>query len=169
MDKIQKLKEIGESTREKQKNVNVAEIYYIWDILVAKLDQMESVQIVENFIDDVDLKIIAGKIKHALQTGIKLMEQIMANYGVPFPARPPAGASTANKMEYINDRDIYQSLYESIQSFFPILVCGYMQSTTPNIMKAIKNHILLTMELHELLVAYGKFKGYFNLPPKYNP
>ncbi|WP_027364828.1 hypothetical protein [Desulfotruncus alcoholivorax] len=168
MDKIQNIKEIGKSTREKQQFISVSEIFNIWDIMVAKLDQLESIQIIENFIDDVDLRYISGKIVAALQTGINHMEQIMDNYGVPFPARPPAGVNTPIKMEYINDRDIYQSLYESIQSFFPILAAGYMQSTTPKIIKAIKNHMLLTMELHELLVEYGKFKGYLNLPPNYN-
>ena len=168
MGKIQSIKEIGKSTEEKQQFISVGEIFIIWDIMVAKLDQLESIQIIENFIDDVDLRYISGKVVAALQTGISHMEQIMADYGVPFPARPPAGVNTPTKMEHINDRDIYMSLFESIQSFFPILANGYMQSTSPKIMKAIKNHLLLTMELHELLVEYGKFKGYLNLPPKYN-
>ena len=168
MDKLQSIKEMGKSTREKQQFTNVAEVFSVWDIMVAKLDMLESIQILENFVDDVDLRYISGKVVDALQIGIADMEQIMNNYGVPFPVRPPAGISTTVRLEHMTDRQIYQVLFETIQSFFPMLAEGYMQGSTPKVIKVIKNHLLLTMELHELLIQYGKLKGYFNLPPLYN-
>ncbi|WP_238456394.1 hypothetical protein [Desulfotruncus arcticus] len=168
MDKLQKIKEIGKSTKEKQQFINVSEVFYIWEIMVAKLDMLENIQISENFIDDVDLRYISGKVVDVLQTGIVDMEKIMTNYGVPFPARPPAGVNTTISLQHITDKDIYQSLFESVQSFFPILASGYMQGSSPKVIKTIKNHLLLTMEVHELLIEYGKLKGYFNPPPVYN-
>jgi len=168
MDKIQKLKEIGKSVREKQKYINVCEVFYVWDILGIKLDIMESVQIVENFADDKDLKFIISRVVDVLQSGIMDMESIMNSYGVPFPTRPPAGIKTTIILEHVTDKDIYQTLFESIQSFFPIIANGFMQSTSPKVTKAIKSHLLVTIELHELLVEYGKIKGFINLPPAYN-
>ncbi|AGL01087.1 hypothetical protein [Desulfoscipio gibsoniae] len=168
MDKIQRLKEIGKSQKEKQKYINVSEVFYVWDILVAKLDIMESVQIIENFTNDKDLKFIISRVVDVLQSGIVDMEAIMKSYGIPFPTRPPAGINTTTILEIVTDYNVYQTLFESIQSFFPILASGFMQSTSPRVRKAIKNHLLVTMELHELLVEYGKIKGYLNLPPVYN-
>jgi len=167
MDKLQKIAEIGKSAKEKQEAINVSEAFYVWDILVAKLDIMEAIQILENLIDDKDLKFIAGQLVKGLQKGIADMERIMNDYGIPFPVRPPAGINNTTSSEYITDRLIYQNVLEGIQTFFPLLSSGFMNSTTPIVRKAFKNHLLLTIELQELIVEYGKLKGYLNEPPVY--
>ena len=43
MDKVQKITEINKSTREKQEFINVSEVFYVWDILVTKLDIKQTV------------------------------------------------------------------------------------------------------------------------------
>lgn len=167
MDKLQKATEVVTPIREKQRTVNVSEVFYVWDILVTKLDIMETVQIFDDLIDDIDLKFISDQVRNGLQSGIITMEKIMNDYGLPFPIRPPADKKITNSLEHITDRDIFQSLFEAIQAFFPILSSGFMNSTSPTVRKAIKNHLLLTMELHETVVEYGKLKGFLNLPPVY--
>lgn len=167
MDKLQKITEFGKSTRDKQRYINVSEVSYIWDILVIKLDIMETTQIFKNFIDDNDLKFINHQVVTALQTGINDMENLMNDYGIPFPARPPAGNKSTIHLEFYTDKFIFQNLHEAIQAFFPILATSFMQSTTPKIRKVIKNHLLLTLELHEQIVEYGKLKGFLNEAPVY--
>lgn len=167
MDKIQKLSEIGLSAKEKQGLINVSEAFYAWDIMTTKLDILETMHILENFIDDIDLRLIANKTVASLQSGIAGMEKIMDNYGIPFPIRPPAGSKTTISMEYFTDRYIYQNIFESIQAFFPVLAQGYMQSTTPFPKKEFKKHLLNTMELHEIIIEYGKLKGFLSEPPAY--
>ena len=168
MDKLQQLSELGLSGKEKQGLINVSEAFYAWDIMVTKFDIIETIHIVENFIDDIDLKIIAKRIIDSLQLGIADMEKIMSNYGVPFPTRPPAGKITTKCLEYYTDRYIYHNLNDSIQSFFPVLAHGYMQSTAPYAKKQFKSHLLTTMELHEEIIEYGKLKGFLAEPPLYN-
>lgn len=167
MDKLQKLTNIGLSTREKQRFINVNEVFYAWDVLTLKMDILETVQLKENFVDDIDLRYILGKVVDGLQSGINDMEYIMINYGVPFPIRPPAGSNITISLEQFSDKDIFQTLYEAIQSFFPILSSAFINSTIPDIRKAFKNHLLTTMELQELLVEYGKVKAYLYNPPAY--
>lgn len=167
MDKLQKIANFGKSPKEKQKIINVIEVFYVWDILVTKLDILETIQLFENFIDDYDLKLINSKVKDGIITGITAMEKLMTEYALPFPERPPAGIKTTVNLEQVTDRYIYQSLYESIQAFFFILASGFMNSGTPEVRKAIKNHLHLTMELQEILVEYGKLKGFLNEPPLY--
>ncbi len=165
MDKLHMISEIGKSTKEKQELVNVSEVFYIWDILVTKQDIMETIQINGNFINDMDLKYIADQLIKGLQSGIADMEKLMKDYGIPFPMQPPAGSTSAVNLEHISDRFIYDSILEGIQSFFPILSQGFMNSTSPKVRKAFKNHLLLTLELQEQIVEYGKLKGFINLPP----
>jgi len=167
MDKMQNISNLGKSTRERQKYINVSEVFYVWDMLVAKMDILETIQIKENFIDDTDLKFIAGRLLDGLKKGITYMENVMDNYGIPFPIRPPASNNTTFVLEQFTDRDIYISLFETVHSFFPILVSGFMNSTNAAVRKNIKEHLLLTMELHELMVEYGKLKGFLIEPPIY--
>ena len=167
-EKIQRLSELNKSPEEKQALINVSEVFYVWDILVMKMDILQTVSIMENFIGDVDLRFIAAQFSKGLTVGIQYMEDIMKDYGIPFPVRPPVGSNTNNNMEDFSDKLIYEGLFEGVQSFFFVLASGYMNSTSPKIRKAIKDHLLLTMQLQELIVEYGKIKGFLNEPPVYN-
>lgn len=169
MDKLQKITDIGKSIREKQRIINVVEVFYIWDVLVTKLDALETIQIFEHMIEDKDLTIIKNKVKEGLLIGIDDMDALMRDYDLPFPMRPPVDVSSTVHIEAISDRDIFQMFYEVIAAFFPILGVGFMQSTTPDVRKSLKNHLLLTLELQEMLVEYGKLKGFLNQPPVYRP
>ncbi|MEL7565258.1 MAG: DUF3231 family protein [Dehalobacterium sp.] len=169
MDKVQKLTAIGKSVREKQRIINVVEVFYIWDVLVTKLDALETLQIFEHMIEDNDLAIIKNKVKEGLIVGIEDMEVLMRNYDLPFPIMPPKDISSIVHIESVCDRDIFQMLYEVIAAFFPVLGTGFMQSTTPDVRKGLKKHLIFTMELQEMLVEYGKLKGFLNQPPIYRP
>ena len=169
MDKLQRVAEIGKSTTQKQRIINVVEVFYIWDVLITKFDALETLQIFENMIEDNDLKFIKNKVKEVLVVGIDDMEALMRNYDLPFPMRPPADVSSTVHVEAVSDRDIFQMFYEVIAAFFPILGTGFMQSTTPKVRKGLKDHLLLTIELQEMLVEYGKLKGFLNQPPAYRP
>lgn len=167
MDVLHNVSKLGKPAREKQKTVNVIEVFYIWDIMIAKLDIMLTVRIMENFITEPDLKIISDKVAQGLKNGIDDMEELMLNYSIPFPARPPAGVVTAADIEYFTDQFIYQNLFEGVQAFFPVLSSAFMNSTSPDVRKEMREHLTLTMDLQELLVDYGKVKGYINEAPAY--
>jgi len=169
MDKFQKIADIGKSAREKQRIINVVEVFYIWDVLVTKLDALETLQIFEHMIEDHDLTIIKNKVKDGLISGIEDMEILMRDYDLPFPMMPPKDISSTVHLEAVSDRDIFQMFYEVIAAFFPVLGTGFMQSTTPDVRKGLKKHLILTMELQEMLVEYGKLKGFLNQPPVYRP
>lgn len=169
MDKLQQIATIVKSPDENQKIINVSDVFYIWDILVTKLDILETILLLENFIDHFDLKIIKNKVKEGITTGITDMEKLMAQFGIPFPDRPPAGINTTTNIEQFTEKYVFQALYEGIQAFFFVLASGFMNSNNPIVRKAMKNHLLLTMELHEMLVEYGKLKAFLNEPPVYRP
>ena len=167
MEKVQQLTEIGKSAEEKQHLINVSEVFYVWDIMVMKYDILNTIRILENFINQKDLKFIAEQLAKGLTQGITAMELIMEDYSIPFPVRPPAGNKTTDCLENITEKYIFEAIYEGAQSFFPVLASGFMNSTSPKVRKAFKNHLLLTIELLELIVEYGKLKGLINEPPVY--
>lgn len=167
MEKVHKLTEIGKSAKDKQQLINVSEVFYVWDIMVMKYDILSTVRIAENFVNDKDLRFIAEQLAKGLTKGITDMELIMKDYDIPFPVRPPASNKTTVNLEDVTDKYIYQVIFEGVQSFFPVLASGFMNSTSPKVRKAIKSHLLLTIELQELVVEYGKLKGFLNQPPIY--
>lgn len=166
-EKIQKLQDLGKPSAEKQAIINVSEVFYVWDVMVMKMDILHTVRIMESLIVDSDLRFIAVQLRKGLETGISQMERIMKDYSIPFPLRPPAASTAISTLEDFSDKIIYETLYEGIQSFFFVLASGYMNSTSPQVRKALKEHLLLTMQLQELIVEYGKIKGYLNVPPVY--
>lgn len=167
MDKLQKISNIGKSVRDMQKEINVSEVFYIWDIMVTKLDLLTTLNILDNHIESTDLKIIANKYKDGLVSGINHMEELMKKYGIPFPLRPPADSNSTVNIEYFSDRLIFEEIYAGIQSFFPVLSSGFMNCTSPEVRKVIKTHLMITMELQEAIVEYGKLKGFLDMPPIY--
>lgn len=166
-EKIQQLHALGKSNIEKQALINVSEVFYVWDIMVMKMDILHTVRVKESLIGDSDLKFIAAQLAKGLEVGIKHMDEIMKEYSIPFPVRPPIANSATSTMEDFSDRIIYETLYEGIQSFFFVLAGGFMNSTNPKVRKAIKDHLLLTIQLQELIVEYGKLKGFLNESPVY--
>lgn len=168
-DKLQRLSEMGRSSREKQELINVNEVFYIWDIVVNKYDILETIQIEAKYIHDKDLALLNGKMTSILTSGIEELEKLLHEYDIPFPERPPLQAKTTANVEDIRDRYIFTSMYESIHSFFPILGSAFMNSTSPKIRRILQDHLLLTMDFHNLLVEYGKLKGYLPQAPAYRP
>jgi len=167
MDKWQVITDLGKTTREKQATINVSEVYYIWEIYTMKFDMLEGMHIIENFVHDDDLKYILSKFVAGLKSGINEMDKLIKDYGIPFPIRPPLLSKTSAVSEHITDRFIYEEVFGAIQSFFPILASAFMNATSPRVRKAFKNHLLLTVELQELIVEYGKLKGFLMEPPVY--
>lgn len=83
---------------------------------------METIQILENMIEDDDLKFINNRVKDTLYSGIADMETIMRNYDLPFPERPPAAVNSTVRLENITDKIFFQMLYEALAAFFPYYV-----------------------------------------------
>ncbi|MGI5901368.1 MAG: DUF3231 family protein [Desulfitobacteriia bacterium] len=167
LDKVQGIAELGKSTEEKQRTINVSEVFYVWELLAAKYDILDSTNLVENFINDPDLKYITHKFKTHLEKSIKELDKLISNYGIPYPVRPPVENITTAMFEHFTDRFVYEEIFASIQFFFPIISSAFMNSTSPKVSKIFKNFLLEAVELQELIIEYGKLKGFLVAPHVY--
>lgn len=57
-DKIQRIAEKGMSTKDKQRSINVSEVFHLWNHLVQRYSVINLTQIYETFAKDDDLRII---------------------------------------------------------------------------------------------------------------
>jgi len=162
MHKMQKLGLMLKSTKEKQSVININEVWYAWDILVAKYDAISISNIVVSHIEDADLKLVSGSMVNLYKDIIKLMEGLLTEFGIPMPERPREMVKSTVNVEILNDKYIFNVMFEIVQSVIT-------KSTAPYVRSKFKTILLKNVELFEELVEYGKLKNYLDKPPVYRP
>ncbi len=169
MHKIQKLDLMLKSTKEKQSVININEVWYAWDILVAKYDAISISNIVVSHIEDTDLKLVSGSMVNLYKDIIKLMEGLLTEFGIPMPERPRERVKSTVNVEILNDKYIFNVMFEIVQSVIPVAASSFSKSTAPYVRSKFKTILFKNVNLFEELVEYGKLKNYLDKPPVYRP
>jgi hypothetical protein len=155
------------STMDRQKNINVSEVFHLWNHLVQRYDIIFLTNLLEHFARDKDLKIILEVGNKTLGQHITVLEKEMMAYGIPMPQRPPKRVQTTSSLEQINDRYIFRRILRGIQSFLPTHTAAFVHSTSPKIRELFMTFLIDEMKLYDKLMEYGKIKGYEIIPPIY--
>jgi len=79
LSNIKKITAIGQSTRDKQISISVSDVWNGWDLLVAKYDLIEIINVLNNFAKDDDLKLIITNILKFVEQGAANLENTMAS------------------------------------------------------------------------------------------
>lgn len=163
----QKISEIGKEPSQKQQEISVSEVWHLHGHLIMRYDVLETTNIIGNYAQSPDLKLLLSKGTTVLEAQVKTLETLMKEYDIPLPERPPYGSKSTANVEIINDRYIFRRIYRGIQSFIPIHAGAFTQSTLPKIREQFKTFLMEEIELFNMLVEYGKIKGFEEVPPKY--
>ncbi|MBU7006800.1 DUF3231 family protein [Phosphitispora fastidiosa] len=166
---IKKITGITDSTQQKQQSLNVSDVWHLWDILVAKYDTIEVINILLNCARDADLKSVVKHTLKVVEKGADELQELMLEYAIPLPPRPPQSANTTLNLEVVTDKYIYNSIFGLIKQLMPLLAVSFNNSGSPIIINFFKNHIMQTMELVDYLSVYGEAKGYLQKLPMYIP
>ena len=167
LGKAQEISQIGKSIREKQKNISVIEVFYTWDILTSKYDLTESTEKFMHYADDAGLKLVMGQILKLIRQGITTCENLLEEYGVPFPPRPPEVTKGATEIESITNNYIYNSSFDGLQMIIPVLTTAYMLSTSPQVRGDFRNILDDHLNVYSEVLEYGKLKDYIQDAPIY--
>ncbi len=166
---IQKIAELGSSTRDKQEKINVSEVFHLWNHLIQRYSIIHLTNFLEVFAKDNDLKLLLNVGEKTLNKHIKILEKEMMEYGIPLPIRPPKKTQTTVSSEFITDRYIFRRILRGIQAFLPTHTAAFVHSTSPIIRELFMSFLVKEMKLYDKLLEYGKIKGYEILPPSYKP
>lgn len=167
LKQIQKITELGKSPTEKQRNINVSEVFHLWNHLVQRYNVIQVTNNLEIFARDEDLKLLLGYGRKSLEKHVSLLEKEMINYEIPLPVRNPKQTQATANVETISDRYIYRRVLRGIQSFLPIHTIAFTQSTSPKIRDMFMAFLIDEMKLYDRFLEYGKLKGYVMKPPVY--
>lgn len=164
---IQKLKEMGMTTKEKQGTINVSEVFHLWSHLMQRYNIVYITKVLLNFARDEDMKLILNMGVKAIDKHIVLLEKEMLNYGIPLPNRPPKETQTTATWEEISDRYIFRRILRGIQAFLPTHTMAFVHSTSPKLRDLFMTFLIEEMRLYDKFMEYGKMKGYLVMPPAY--
>lgn len=164
---VRSIAEFGKTTKEKQRNINVSEVFHLWNHLIQRYNVIYITNILENYAKDGDLKLVLKVGKVTLGKHVMLLENEMTTYGIPLPIRPPKQIQITAKLEEISDRYIFRRILRGIQSFLPTHTMAFIHSTSPKIREQFKTFMIQEMDLYDKFIEYGKVKGYEINPPAY--
>jgi len=169
LSNIKKITALGQSTKDKQISISVSDVWNGWDLLVAKYDLIEIINVLYNFAKDDDLKLIITNILKFVEQGAANLENTMAEYAIPLPPRPRQGSYSSTNLETITDKYIFVRLFRELKSLCPIILTGCLNSTSPVPIKDFKKHLLDTITIIDNISVYGELKGYIGDLPAYMP
>ncbi len=169
LSNIKKITAIGQSTGDKQISINVSDVWSGWDLLVAKYDLIEIINVLGNFAKDDDLKLIITHTLKLIEQGAAKLEKNMSEYAIPLPPRPRQGSYSSTNLETISDKYIFVRLFRELKSLCPIILTGCLNSTSPVPVKFFKDHLIDNITIINNILIYGELKGYIDEIPAYMP
>ncbi|SFG56017.1 Protein of unknown function [Desulfotomaculum arcticum] len=167
LKQMQKITKQTMSTREKQKDISVSEVFHLWNHLVQRYNVIHLTNFMEAFASDSDLKLIIALGKKTLGEHVSKLEKEMMAYGIPLPVRPPKQTQPTSNIEAITDRFIYRRVLRGIQTFLPTHMMAYIHSTSPDIRGLFLAFLIQELKLYDKFIEYGKIKSYIIMPPTY--
>lgn len=169
LQQLQKLNELGLSTADKQHQINVSEVFHLWNHLVQRYYVISVTNILETYAKDNEFKIILGVGRNSINEHINILEKEMMSYGIPLPIRHPKQTNITSNLEQISDRYIFRRILRGIQLFLPTHTMAFVHSTSPKIRELFMFFLVEEMKIYDRMVEYGKLKGYTVNPPTYKP
>lgn len=164
---LYKLTEIGMSTKDRQRNINVSEVFHLWNHLLQRYNVLHITNILKSLAKDKDLQLVLSYGQKILGNHVLILEKEMMSFGIPLPIRPPKETQTIINLEAFTDRYIFRRVLRGVQSFLPTHMMAFIHSTNPKIRELFMSFLAQEMKLYDKFVEYGKLKGYNINPPIY--
>ncbi|EGW40327.1 hypothetical protein DOT_1666 [Desulfosporosinus sp. OT] len=79
---IEKISEMNKSLSEKQKTINVSEVYHLWNHLMQRYNVIFVTNLLHSFVKDDDLKLVLDSGNKTLTKHTKLLEEELLNYSL---------------------------------------------------------------------------------------
>lgn len=167
IETFEELKNIGKDSKSKSDDMNVAEAWHLWDHVSARYDVIETTEVLSNFVEDTDLKIVLNSGIQILQKQVDALEKLMRDHSMVLPLRPPKYSVSNHIEDIISDRYIFRRVLSGIQAFMPVHMMAYTQTTSSVIREKFKRFLVEEIELFDKFLEYGKLKGWVQEPPHF--
>lgn len=148
--------------------IDIEEAYNIWMLLTTRYDNVQTIQVLRNFIHDRDLAIIVNQIADEYQKQIQNLENEAKYFELKVPEKPPKDVRTSQSVDAFSDQFIYNIILGSVKDDLFILSRTVRTSTTNDRLRGIFKSLLASqLSRFELTQKYGKLKEWLEPAPTY--
>ncbi len=151
-----------------QEQLDVQEVFNIWNLLRARYYSMELVKFFTNFVHDREFSLVLSTLLKHYTKQASILEKEGKKFKIKVPERPPYDLNISVRIEAITDKFIFRSVYNGLIAQLFSLMTAYRTSTTNDgIRQIIAEDLKEHLNDFELLYKYGKLKGWQSDPPAY--
>jgi hypothetical protein len=161
LDKIIKQEDIDSG-------IHSGESYIIWTQIVARYDTLELVDVILNFSNDLDFKLLVKRgIDKVIKPQLNQLIEKAKYYRLPLPPRPPESQNLSSNMETFRDEFLYKLLMDGSQTGLDVHLKAIKICINDALRDMFMEFILQEMKLYDELIKYGKVKGWLENAPIY--
>lgn len=154
-------------TKDTAMELTTGEAFVIWKNLVMRYDIYEMTDIFQNFANDPDFNLLLTVGKNILNKIIEQLENLMSEYKIPLPPRPPKSINTPANTEVLRDELMFRLVYSGVQNFLTHHINALLNSQNSKLVKMYRDFEIKEMDYYIKLGKYGRLKGWLSLPPEY--
>ena len=160
---------LGLKKKKNPTQVDCQEAYNLWDALTSRYNAIQLMQILHNFVHDKDFSLL---LKHAymelMDKQANKLEQLMNDYQLALPKRPPQSIKTPANVEAYEDRFLAAIAINMIQENITQQIRFIRTSlTNESVRKTFIDFLGEGADLYDSAIKYVKLKGWLSIPPLY--
>lgn len=167
IEEIEQKSKSMKSRRDRQREISVLEVGYVWDCLTSRYQTLETTKVFVNFAQDSDLKFILQQGEKFLHKEVERLETLAVEYGIPTVKKPAENSLSIFDSEVVTDEYIYTHTLAGMQSYMPTLTVAFTHCISPTIRSLFQEFLNEEMKLYSNFVEYGMIKGWINTPPAF--
>jgi len=149
--------------------IDCQEAYNLWDALKSRYDAVQLIQVYQNFVHDVDFKVLVSQtFMELMDQHIKKIEKQMNTYQLLLPDRPPKSVRTPSNTEALEDKFIATRFISLFQENVTQQLRFIRTSlTNDDVRKMFVKFLKDEVDLYNNAIKYVKLKGWLGTPPMY--
>lgn len=152
----------------KQNMLNTQEAYNLWGILASKYLVAEKLNMWNEFVHDLDLKVIIKILLNEIDENTNILEAQLKKYLIKGPEHSRYAVNSPVNPEVMQDKYIARDIFVYNQEHIENLVRSIRTSMTNDEIRTIfKKMCVKTIEEQDKIVQYLKAKGWIETPPLY--
>lgn len=146
------------------------EAYNLWEILRSRYYAIEQIQILENYIHDMDFNfMIQNGLYKPYQKQINQLEELINKHEITLSRRQPRSSRMPVNTEAFQDSFIAEMILNLLQENISMHIRAIRTSlTSDDIRKMFVNYLRDEMKAYDKAVKYLKLKGWKCIPPAYS-
>lgn len=151
-----------------QQLINTAEAFTLWDMLVSRYHQANTINIYLNLVHDLDLKVVLAAYLNSIKKDIKELEDKMDLYSINVPRSGRKSYRSTTQTEIIDDEIIAKWLLiimqEDIEMFLKAI---RVSATNDSVRQFFISKTKISIDTIDPILKYLKLKGWISNPPRY--